>query len=220
MNNITIYVSRTTSDKENKFVSYEINTGHEEATVLEALQTIQEEIDPTLAFRYGCRFKQCGLCAMKIDGRPLMACMTKIKDGMTIEPLDKIPIEKDVIVERKFILEKTRTYKLYRENPFREKTAEINLSYEILNRCTDCQSCLSLCPNFHIEKMDEFAGPLFFVKLAQLQFHPLNETDYTQKAEEMGVEKCADCTCRCPYGIPIKKLAIEPFIDKLKEIKE
>jgi len=37
----------------------------ERTTVLEALMHIYESTDPTLAFRFGCRFDKCGLCAVE-----------------------------------------------------------------------------------------------------------------------------------------------------------
>jgi hypothetical protein len=65
--------------------------------------------------------------------------------------------------------------------------------------------------------MESFARPLFFVKLAQLQNHPQNAHNYSVKAKELGIENCEGCAgCLCPYGIPIKKLAIDPFLQQIK----
>ena len=68
-------------------------------SVLGVLQRIRETSDSTLAFRYGCRFKGCGLCTVEIDGRPLPACMTRAKDGMEVGPLGSFPVLRDLAIE-------------------------------------------------------------------------------------------------------------------------
>ena len=46
--------------------------------VLDALIEINDQIDPTLAFRRSCREGVCGSCAMNIDGTNTLACLTPI----------------------------------------------------------------------------------------------------------------------------------------------
>ena len=59
--------------------SFEARAG---MTVLEGLIHIQEQIDPTLAFRSSCRSALCGSCAMHIGGKYGLACQTQI--GITL----------------------------------------------------------------------------------------------------------------------------------------
>jgi succinate dehydrogenase / fumarate reductase, iron-sulfur subunit len=221
MSEITIYIQRSGASGTNGLLEHteefkvEISPGV--STILEALQSIQENLDDFLGIRYGCRFKQCGLCAVTVNGNPRMACLTKIKDGMVIGPLDNIPVQKDLVVERQFITETIKEKKLIPQKLNSTKDPITTKEFDILSKCTDCQSCISGCPEYRFENRDEFAGPLFFVKLSQLQSHPQNEQDYTDKAKELGMEQCDGCAgCPCPYGIPIKKLAINPFLDKIK----
>ncbi|WP_066256071.1 2Fe-2S iron-sulfur cluster-binding protein [Neobacillus drentensis] len=221
MSEISIYVNRTNHSENRQLPQttekYTLPLSLGDSTVLEALQTIQEEIDDDLAIRYGCRFKQCGLCAVTVNGNPRMGCMTKVKEGMVIGPLDQIPVQKDLVVDRKFITETIKQKKLFPQLLNHSKNPLTSKEFDILNKCTDCQSCLSGCPEYSYKEMDSFAGPMFFVKLAQLQNHPQNEHNYSGKAKELGMEKCESCPgCPCPYGIPIKKLAINPFLNELK----
>ena len=51
-------------------------------SVLEALFTIKEGLDGTLAFRYSCRGAVCGSCAVSINGIPRLACRTLVTDVM------------------------------------------------------------------------------------------------------------------------------------------
>jgi succinate dehydrogenase / fumarate reductase iron-sulfur subunit len=46
--------------------------------VLDALVKINDQIDPTLSFRRSCREGVCGSCAMNIDGKNGLACLTPI----------------------------------------------------------------------------------------------------------------------------------------------
>ena len=49
--------------------------------VLDALIKIKNEIDPTLSFRRSCREGICGSCAMNIDGKNGLACISACADG-------------------------------------------------------------------------------------------------------------------------------------------
>ena len=48
--------------------------------VLDALNKIKNEIDPTLTFRRSCREGICGSCSMNIDGTNTLACLKAIDD--------------------------------------------------------------------------------------------------------------------------------------------
>src|SRR4030067_635260 len=66
------------------------------ASVLEALLQIQDEQDPSLAFRYACRGAVCGSCAMSINGKLNLACRVLLdRLGTTlgvVEPLAQLEI--------------------------------------------------------------------------------------------------------------------------------
>ncbi len=49
-------------------------------SVLDALNHIKNEVDPTLSFRSSCRMAICGSCGMMIDGEPRLACSTFLRD--------------------------------------------------------------------------------------------------------------------------------------------
>lgn len=93
-------------------------------SVLEALFSIQDFFDSTLAFRYACRGAICGSCGMTIDKVPLLACRTQVSTIKTakkpinlpefmfgkhpnwnketeilIEPLPNIEVLKDLVVD-------------------------------------------------------------------------------------------------------------------------
>jgi succinate dehydrogenase/fumarate reductase iron-sulfur protein len=69
-------------------------------SVLQALRYIYENLDATLAYKdYFCTTNQCGMCAMKVNGRPVFACNTKLEKETIVEPLPNFPIIRDVVVD-------------------------------------------------------------------------------------------------------------------------
>ena len=58
----------------------------DEATILDVLNEIHWQHDGTLSYRRSCRSSICGSCAMKVNGRNVLACETPIhRFGTKIE---------------------------------------------------------------------------------------------------------------------------------------
>ena len=45
--------------------------------VLDVLLALQRA-DASIGFRYSCRVAMCGTCAIRVDGRPVLACRTPV----------------------------------------------------------------------------------------------------------------------------------------------
>lgn len=83
------------------YESYRLPT-EESLTVLVILQTIQKEIDPTLAFRNSlCNRGVCGSCFLKVNGKTVRGCKTLVSPGeeVTIEPVPNYPLIRDLVVD-------------------------------------------------------------------------------------------------------------------------
>ena len=69
--------------------------------VLDALMKITDEIDSSLAFRRSCREGVCGSCAMNINGRNTLACLTHIEDlgdgPVRLSPLPHMQVLRDLV---------------------------------------------------------------------------------------------------------------------------
>ncbi|MBP0133766.1 MAG: 2Fe-2S iron-sulfur cluster binding domain-containing protein, partial [Nitrosarchaeum sp.] len=64
-------------DTEKKFM--EFNIPYEKwTTVLEAILEVKKHFDHSVAVRFSCRQASCGSCGMLINGKPRLACFTKI----------------------------------------------------------------------------------------------------------------------------------------------
>ena len=185
-----------------------------DSTVLSALLYISENIDPTLAFRYGCRCTKCGECAVDVDGRPRLACLARARDDMTVSPLDNLPPVRDLVVDRSPIDKKLSEHRLYVVPNIENALADLSVpeKYKKLIGCLECYGCLSSCPYF--DWRDEgFGGPYVFVRLAQLHLDPRDKHDRLAQASSLGIERCKDCTqCVCVKGIPIRRAAIATLL--------
>ncbi len=201
-------------DGEPAWVDYEI-PAHERTTVLEALMQIYEETDPTLAFRFGCRFDKCGLCAVEVNGRPRMACYTDIKDGMKIGPLSGMPVVRDLVVDRAAFFQALRDLQLHiPDQGHRPEPQVLQQSEEAkkLLSCVECLGCNATCPGYDFER-NPLAGPYVFVKLAQLHFDPRNQIDRRKQAQDLGLSSCGGCSdCYCIHGIDIRKHAVDVLL--------
>ncbi len=204
----------TESGLEPGLASFEVPY-HDGDTVLQALLNIYENQEP-VAFRYGCRFKKCGLCAVEVNGRPRLACRTFLKDGMKVRPLRGLPGIRDLVVDRDpafdaltplrpWLSAERRTAGLQRlEEPEQHRR---------LMACTECLACLSTCPSYRHED-PSCGGPFHFVKLAQMHFHPLDTLDRPAQARSLALQRCTSCLkCRCLIGIPIVRMAILPLLE-------
>jgi succinate dehydrogenase/fumarate reductase iron-sulfur protein len=211
--NIEIMIRRfdPETDAEPKWMKYAVPK-RDRMTLLEAFMYIYEHTDPSLAFRFGCRFNKCGLCAVEADGRPRMGCFTEVKDGMKIGPLSGMPVIRDLVVDRSAFFEGLRELQVY--IPEQKNLSEPGIINEPelharLAGCVECLACNATCPDY-VSASDSLGGPYVFVKLAQLHFDPRNVIDRRRQARDLGVDKCAGCgKCYCIHGINIRRDAIK-----------
>lgn len=68
-------------------------------SVMEVLQTIYEEHDPSLAFRRLCIHGFCGSCFLLVNGEPVLSCQCPAQAEMKIEPHPKFPVIRDLVVD-------------------------------------------------------------------------------------------------------------------------
>ena len=68
--------------------------------VLDALNWIAENEATDLAYRWFCGSKMCGTCAVRMNGREVLACWEAVEPEMTIEPLRNLPVVRDLVVDR------------------------------------------------------------------------------------------------------------------------
>jgi succinate dehydrogenase/fumarate reductase iron-sulfur protein len=90
-----------TDDKEPRYEAYEIpgEVWHNRK-VMDVLRYIYQNLAPGLAFREVCYQGLCGCCTMRVNGKPALACDTFASQEMTIDPLNKNKVVKDLITSK------------------------------------------------------------------------------------------------------------------------
>ncbi len=73
-------------------------------TVLDVVSWIQQEVDPSLTYRFACRVGMCGSCAMMVNGQPRWTCRTHVKKvlrdcALQVAPLRNLPVIKDLAAD-------------------------------------------------------------------------------------------------------------------------
>ncbi|MCW2285496.1 fumarate reductase iron-sulfur subunit [Rhodoblastus acidophilus] len=141
----------------------------ENLSVLEALQSIKDTLDGSLAFRWSCRMAVCGSCGMMINGAPKLACSTLLRDlppgPVTVEPLNNFPIERDLVISVGGFVKKIESIYPYiipkeprtiAQGPYLQTPAQL-AAYESFSDCINCMLCYAACPQFG--ENPDFIGP-------------------------------------------------------------
>jgi fumarate reductase (CoM/CoB) subunit B len=193
------------TDEESHFETYTVNV-NDGARVLHVLHAIRDELDPTLSFRYSCASGQCGSCAVRVNGEPVLACTEEAQDGITIEPLN-LPVKKDLVVDLLPGLSVITPLKPA-ERPVRVTKAAID-SIKPLKDCIECLACVSVCPAMDVAA---FLGPTVMRQEMRLALDPRNIDDRITAAVQEGLFTCTSCQACwkvCPKKIEIPGKAIE-----------
>ena len=212
MKELTVRVHRfdPATDTESRYETYTVPV-NEGARVLHVLHAIHDGIDPTLSYRYCCGSGQCGSCAVRVDGEPVLACMEEARDGITIEPLH-LPLIKDLTVDLLPSIQKLAAIAPREGAPL--PTREEIEAIKPLRDCIECLCCVSVCPAVQVT---DFVGPTAMRQEMRLALDPRDSGDRIPEAITAGLFACTTChrcTQVCPKEIETPGKAIE----KLREI--
>jgi fumarate reductase iron-sulfur subunit len=101
---VTVNVLRYDPDKGEGpyWQSYEVPR-RRATRVLDVLEYIQDELDPTLGYRrHICRNLSCRSCFVEVDGHSRMTCQSVIRqdtDVIRLEPMSDFAVVRDLIVD-------------------------------------------------------------------------------------------------------------------------
>ncbi len=203
---------RSKENPEAHWEEYTVKYEGENLTVLEGLFYIQENLDPSLSFRYGCGQSICGSCAMYINGAYRLACQTNVKhldvDVITVAPMPHLPLIKDMIVDMDDFFAKYEQIKpwLIRNSADPEKeiiqSAKDAKKIEMPSDCILCGSCYSSCPSAWGK--DNYLGPAALLKAYRFEVDTRDEAGRERMPNwdnERGVYRChtiMNCVEACP----------------------
>jgi succinate dehydrogenase / fumarate reductase iron-sulfur subunit len=208
--------------------SVEVNEGE---VVLDVLHRLQATQVGDLAVRWNCKAGKCGSCSMEINGRPRLACMTRMSnfaedEVLTITPLRTFPVIRDLVTDVSFNYAKAREIPSFTPDPsiglgeFRMQQVDVQRSQEF-RKCIECYLCQNVCHVIrdHADNEHAFAGPRFLMRVAELEMHPADTADRRDSAQEdfglgyCNITKC--CTEVCPEGIKITDNALIPMKERV-----
>lgn len=219
---ITCEIWKGTDETDGGFVTYEFEADPGDM-VLDALETIYHEFDPTLSYRYACGIARCGECAMMINGVPYLACEKKVEPFMRIEPLRHLPLIKDTVIDRRKVFDHIQdllpeacdveeiTQSLQKID---EKTAKEKIENSIrLTNCYECMICQAMCPRYR-EDGEDFPGPLGLLILMQMRENPAQRA-FAKEWETMLSASCLSCG-KCMRYCPAEKKPLRLALDLLE----
>ena len=177
-------------------------------TLLENFNQIKRKIDPTLTFSQGCRSGVCGSCAVRVNGKEVLACETKPKDGDLIEPLSFVDVVRDLVTKKERSLQTLKRAKAYLLEPGEEPMdEEAERLIERQSDCILCHSCYSSCPVY--ESKPSFLGPFALSRSYRyvIDIRENNKKTHIDSVVNDGIwdcTLCGNCTDVCPMGIDPK----------------
>ena len=187
--------------------------------VLDALIYIKDNVDGTLGFRRSCREGICGSCAMNINGKNTLACLTPVEDNVNIYPLPHMPIVKDLIPDMKNFYKQYAEIKPWLRNSKKDNNIENLQSPEDRKKldgmyeCILCACCSTSCPSYWWNS-DQYLGPAVLMQ-AYRWIEDSRDEDTKERMDfvddAMKLYRCKsimNCSNTCPKGLnPGKAIA-------------
>lgn len=182
------------------------------------------------AWEASCLEEVCGTCTMVINGRVRQACSALVDEvgkrsgkhlEVTLEPMTKFPVVRDLIVDRTEMFETLKRIKAWvpidgthdlGPGP-RIPDSIRELRYEFA-RCMTCGCCLEACPN--VNAHSDFIGPAALAQVKLFNLHPVGATLEDERLDVLagadGLTGCGNaqnCVQVCPKNIPLTRAIAE-----------
>ncbi len=216
---VTLKISRYNPehDESSQFMEFPVKYD-QLSTFLEAILDVKKHFDHSVAVRYSCRQATCGSCGMIINGKPRLACFTKISEldsnVITVEPMNNFPVIRDLAVKFEKLFDTHQKIKPYLirddtelvsdEKEFLQTPEEVEQYIQFAN-CIKCGLCNSACPTMATDS--SFVGPQ---ALAQAYRYVADSRDKGKDSrlkiidDSHGIWRChfaGSCSQVCPKGV-------------------
>ncbi|WP_433161322.1 succinate dehydrogenase/fumarate reductase iron-sulfur subunit [Kribbella sp. CA-247076] len=210
----------------------EVNEGE---VVLDVIHRLQATQTPDLAVRWNCKAGKCGSCSAEINGMPKLMCMCRMNtfaedEVVTVTPMRTFPVMRDLVTDVSYNYTKAREIPAFtppadvKPGDYRMQQVDVERSQEF-RKCIECFLCQDTCHVIrdHEENKENFSGPRFLMRIAELDMHPLDAADRQHEAQEQhglgycNITKC--CTEVCPEHIKITDNALIPMKERVADRK-
>jgi succinate dehydrogenase / fumarate reductase iron-sulfur subunit len=166
----------------------------------------------------GCLEEVCGACTMVINGKVRQSCsalVDKLDQPITLEPMTKFPLVRDLFVDRSRLFEDLKKVKAwvpidgtYDLGPGPAMPQALADERYPLSRCISCGCCLEACPQY--TKVNHFVGAAVISQARLFNDHPTGKALKGERLEalmqEGGIGDCGkagNCVEVCPKQIPL-----------------
>ena len=205
--------------------------------VLDVLHRIQATQAPDLAVRWNCKAGKCGSCSAEVNGKSaahvhdadehLRGRRADHRHADAHVPGHQGPRHRRLLQLRgreEDPAAASRGRRKATDGHHRMFQEDIDRGQEF-RKCIECFLCQNVCHVIrdHEENKPNFAGPRFFIRLAELEMHPL-DTDGPPRhsQDELGLGYCnitKCCTEVCPEHIKITDNGIIPLKERVVDVK-
>ena len=204
--------------------TYKVDVNSCGPMMLDVLLKIKDEQDPSLALRRSCREGICGSCAMNIDGKNGLACLTKVEKDMAptrVAPLPHMFVVKDLVVDMSNFYAQYKSIEPWlktKNDDNRHVDAETGEAKEYLQskddrlkldgmyECILCACCSTSCPSYWWNS-DKYLGPAVLLQAYKWISDSRDQfTDERLKAvdDAFKLYRChtiMNCAKVCPKGL-------------------
>lgn len=207
-----------------------------------AMNPVTKEGKPSTPVTYdsNCLEEICGSCAMLINGKARMACSALVdklleegKGKITLAPLSKFPVVRDLAVDRSVLFENLKKVKAwvpidgtYDLGAGPKQAPQIQEQRYPLSNCISCTICMEVCPQFN-----DATGFVGAATIAQAKLFNMDPAGSVLKEERLralsgdgGVQECGfaqNCVQACPKQLPlteaISDMGRDVFVQKVKD---
>jgi len=184
-------------------------------TVLDALLAVRRASDPGLAVRHSCLHGSCGTCGMRVNGREVLACVTRLYglgDPVVVEPLAGLPVVGDLVVDMEELYQRlepagrplVRASERAGQGESAVATHPVLEELERFEDCLECGLCLSACP---VAGDPRYLGPAALAAAERVLAEPRGADPRAVLGwvdDAHGAWRCHaafECSAVCPGGV-------------------
>ncbi|XP_068622923.1 succinate dehydrogenase [ubiquinone] iron-sulfur subunit, mitochondrial-like [Battus philenor] len=203
------------ANEEPKVESFEIDVSKCGQMVLDAMIKIKD-MDPSFSFRRSCREGICGSCAVNLQGRNCLACITLIPQSKIINlyPIPHMYVMRDLIVDMTHFFDAYASIRPYiirrNQGPLGSfqyaQSIKDNLKMIGLYECVLCSCCATACPSYWWNGR-RFLGPATLLHAYRWIIDTRDEDSEQRLADlrdDFKAFRChtiMNCSLDCPKGL-------------------
>jgi succinate dehydrogenase / fumarate reductase iron-sulfur subunit len=191
-------------------------------SVLDAILQIKDDVDGSIGIRCSCQQAICGSCAVRINGKPGLACNTHLEEAarrgggngvdesgdgdpgalINVEPMGNMPVIRDLIVDMDAVhwkkIQRVTPWLINKEPvPEREYIVPHDNMVDVTQTmaCIQCGACVSDCLAMEVDPL--FVGPAALAKSYRFVGDPRDAEQY-QRLDDLsqdphGIYDCTHC---------------------------